>query len=266
MRRYSQNASMRSRRSLREASATGNVDRLFGQLERSMMAIEKVQSSLMDAADILDEILIEAIAIGGKIAEIVPSHIQLHIAELTKIADQNLNPMIEGGQSSLKSLQDLIGSIPYRDIRPLSAEERRQSLTAAPDLSNGPQSHITGAQSQESSQESLEDYYKNVLTDEAKQVGKNDTELNFESIKESQVFGMKYEEDMMSSMNMKLAKPIDVKPIREKLRAAVEDEMLEDVNPLKESGPLDFSKLRAFGGSDGMPISFNTLTEGGHIV
>jgi hypothetical protein len=38
------------------------------------------------------------------------------------------------------------------------------------------------------------------------------------------------------------------------------------VNPLKESGPLDFSKLRAFGGSDGMPISFNTLTEGGHIV
>lgn len=262
MRRYSQSDRMRSRRSLREAGATGNVDRLFGQLERSMMAIEKVQSSLMDAADILDEILIESMAIGGKIAEIIPSHIQLHIAELTKIADQQMNPMIEGGQSSLKSLQDLIGSIPYREIRPMSAEERRQSLTTAPDLSNGPQSQIAGTQSQES----LEDYYKNVLTDEAKQVGQNDTGLNFESIQESQVFGMKYEEDMMGSMNMKLAKPIDVKPIREKLRAAVEDEMLEDVNPLKESGPLDFSNLRAFGGGDGMPISFSTLTEGGHIV
>jgi hypothetical protein len=51
------------------------------------------------------------------------------------------------------------------------------------------------------------------------------------------------------------------------MRASADDAMFEDtdMDQLQE-GQLDFNNIKAFGGSDGMPLKFNSLSEGGHIV
>jgi len=239
-------------------AATGNIDKLYGQISKASSAIQKAQSALMDAADEMDAILVEAMAIGGKVAEIVPSHVKTHIAKLTEIADGQLGPIIEGdSQSALNKLQDLIGSIPYRDIRPQSAEERRGTLSMQPNLAAGPQSAVA--------RESLEDFYRSILQKDTRSY--NDNSLSFDKLRESEVYGHQYETDMMDAVNMRMAAPLQTKQIREQARASAEDAMFEDTDleQLTE-GRLDFSSIKAFGGNDGMPIKFDALGSGSHIV
>jgi len=230
----------------------GNIDKLYSLFDKAKSSVTKAQNAILDIADVMDEILVESTAIGGKVNEIIPSHAKMHIANLTQLAEKTLGEIAEGeGQSSIKKLKELIENIPYRDLKPQSTEVRRQQISTQPNLTAGPQSQIA---------ESLEDYYRD-------NVGYSDNNFSFTKLTESKVYGQKLEEDMMAQMNMKQAAPVQqARQIREKVRTAVNDDFFEDQEQLQESGPLDFSKIRAFGGADGMPLRFDTLTDTGHVV
>lgn len=133
------------KQALQEAT-TGNVDKLYLLLDKTKGIVDKAANALMDVADALDDILVESSNIGGKIEEIVPGHVQTLISKITNMADVELGEISESGQSSLESLKQLIGSIPYRELKPETKEERvakmagRPDVSTTPDLSNGPRS------------------------------------------------------------------------------------------------------------------------------
>src|SRR5574344_1742063 len=123
--------------------ASGNVDKLYGLFYKFKDAIEKASNA------VLDVILVESTAIGGKIEDMIPSHIETIITQLTNISDKELNALIDGnGQSSINALKDLVGSIPYRDLKPETKEERIEKISMKPDLQQGPQSSIIGSEKQ----------------------------------------------------------------------------------------------------------------------
>ena len=133
------------KQALQEAT-TGNVDKLYLLLDKTKGIVDKAANALMDIADALDDILVESSNIGGKIEEIVPSHVQNLISKITNMADAELNEISETGSSSLENLKQLIGSIPYRDLKPETKEERvakiagSPNVSTTPDLSQGPRS------------------------------------------------------------------------------------------------------------------------------
>ena len=135
-----------ARKNALQEATTGNVDKLYLLLDKTKGIVDKAANALMDIADSLDDILVESSNIGGKIEEIVPSHIQVLISKITNMADVELGEISENGQSSLEGLKQLIGSIPYRDLKPETKEERvakisgRPDVSTTPDLSNGPKS------------------------------------------------------------------------------------------------------------------------------
>lgn len=138
-----------ARKNALQEATTGNVDKLYLLLDKTKGVVDKAANALMDVADALDDILVESSNIGGKIEEIVPSHVQTLISKITNMADVELGEISENGQSSLEGLKQLIGSIPYRDLKPETKEERvakmagRPDISQAsmtPDLSNGPRS------------------------------------------------------------------------------------------------------------------------------
>lgn len=135
-----------ARKNALQEATTGNVDKLYLLLDKTKGVVDKAANALMDVADALDDILVESSNIGGKIEEIVPSHVQTLISKITNMADVELGEISENGQSSLESLKQLIGSIPYRDLKPETKEERvakmagRPDVSTTPDLSNGPRS------------------------------------------------------------------------------------------------------------------------------
>lgn len=135
-----------ARKNALQEATTGNVDKLYLLLDKTKGIVDKAANALMDIADALDDILVESSNIGGKIEEIVPSHVQTLISKITNMADVELGEISENGQSSLESLKQLIGSIPYRDLKPETKEERvakmagRPDISTTPDLSNGPRS------------------------------------------------------------------------------------------------------------------------------
>lgn len=135
-----------ARKNALQEATTGNVDKLYLLLDKTKGVVDKAANALMDVADALDDILVESSNIGGKIEEIVPSHVQTLISKITNMADVELGEISENGQSSLESLKQLIGSIPYRDLKPETKEERvakmagRPDISTTPDLSNGPRS------------------------------------------------------------------------------------------------------------------------------
>ena len=129
--------------------ASGNVDKLYGLFDKAKDAIEKASNAVLDVTDVLDDILVESTAIGGKIEDMIPSHIETIITQLTNISDKELNALIDGnGQSSINALKDLVGSIPYRDLKPETKEERIEKISMKPDLQQGPQSSIIGSEKQ----------------------------------------------------------------------------------------------------------------------
>lgn len=123
---------------MREASQT--VDAIYTSFDKCKSQLDKAINAVLDVADSLEDILVDATAVGGKIEEIIPSHIESLISKLTSIAENELQTMKEGGQSSIESLKDLIGSIPYRDLKPETKEEKIAKISMRPNLSNGPQS------------------------------------------------------------------------------------------------------------------------------
>lgn len=242
---------------LREAgtSTKGNIDKLDTLITKAKSSIEKAQSACLDAADDMDAIMIEAVAIGGKIAQIIPSHVKTHIAKLTQIADQELGGISDSeSQSSLNKLQDFIGNIPYNEIRPKSASERRDQISMQPNLSAGPQSQI-------SENMSLEEAYKTILMQETEEVY-DDQSLNFNALKESQIFGQTLDAESINSI-VRSSEKIIVPKMRESLRnqVAANDDSFEEQEELQESGPLDFSKLRSFNENIELPPLFEEPKE-----
>jgi hypothetical protein len=249
---------------LREGQGS-TVDKVDQQLNKAISAIQKAQSAVLDAADAMDAVMVDAVACGGKVAELVPSHLKMHIAKLTDIADTQLGGISEGdNQSSLNKLKDLIGNIPYRDLRQPSAEDRRAQMATQPNLTAGPQSQIKA-------QESLEEFYRDVLKEDARNYQYEDKVFSFNVLKESGMFGEVLDSDVMNQFQKKpgevIAK-VDRSKLQEKMRVSAEDAMFEDkdLDELQESGPLNFNNISAFGGSDGMPLKFDSLSDGGHIV
>ena len=238
----------------------GNVDKLYAQLDKADSAIQKAQAAVLDAADAMDAILVEAVTIGGSLAQTIPSHIKMHIAKLTEIADKQLGEISNGNsQSSINKLKELVENTPYRELKTVTPQARRDQIAgqpnvAAPDLSGGTQSQIS---------ESLEQYYESL----GEKGYYQDKSFSFERLGESDIYGQKLEEDMMYQLGMRKAAPIqESRKIQERIRASVNDEFFEDQEELQESGPLDFSKIRAFGGADGMPVSFSNLSDGYNVV
>ena len=128
---------------LREAA--GNVDKLYASFDKARSTIEKAVNAVLDIADVMEDILVEATAIGGKIEEIVPSHIESIIANVTQLAENQLQSLIDGNsQSSIESLKDMVGSIPYRDLKPETKEEKIAKISMRPNLSQGPRSSVLG--------------------------------------------------------------------------------------------------------------------------
>jgi hypothetical protein len=304
---------------LREAGAGGGVDKLRAAIKKAQSSIEKAQSAVLDAADELDELLVQSTAMGGFVATTLPSHVKMHIATLTGIAEKELGDITNGdNQSSLKKIEELINNTPLGKFDSGDAESRRQQISMQPNLTQGPQSSISQKRESEDwkgasnfirgqalyngdvnddeisesdfqklekddpaeaqklwksgrkirvkESESLEDFYRNILRESAKNVDYDETSLSFDALKESDVFGQHFEEDMMDSVNMKIAKPIQSKRITEQMRAAVDDQMFEQFDGEQGEqlveGKLDFNRLRPFAGKDGMPLSFSSLREG----
>lgn len=160
-----------SSRRVREASQS--VDAIYTSFDKCKSQLDKAINAVLDVADSLEDILVDATAVGGKIEEIIPSHIESLISKLTSIAENELQTMKEGDQSSIESLKDLIGSIPYRDLKPETKEEKIAKISMRPNLSNGPQS---AALKREPAQQ-------NESVDKASRV------LNFESLREADGLG-----------------------------------------------------------------------------
>jgi hypothetical protein len=245
---------------INEAAGVGNIDKLYSEIDKVKSTISKAQNALLDVADQLTDLILSANQIGGKVSQIVPSHLKPHISAITKMAETDLQEIAEGqSPSSLSNLKDVIGNIPYRDLKAQETSDVRSQISMQPNLAAGPQSAI-----QESS---LEEFYQNHLKEQAQNYEYNDTVFQFDKLKETDIFGMQYEEDMMSSLNMKMAKPIDVKQVRQRVRERVDQDVFEELGEeLQENTKLDFNNLRAFGGADGMPMSFGALNEGGRMV
>lgn len=141
--RESARQSNKDKIALREAA--GNVDKLYASFDKARSTIEKAVNAVLDIADVMEDILVEATAIGGKIEEIVPSHIESIIANVTQLAENQLQSLIDGNsQSSIESLKDMVGSIPYRDLKPETKEEKIAKISMRPNLSQGPRSSVLG--------------------------------------------------------------------------------------------------------------------------
>lgn len=243
---------------LREASgrelckleeANGSVDKLYSTFDRAIVSVEKVISAILDSCDILDDIMLESIALGGKIAEIVPSNIKTLMSEMANIANNDLKGIIEGGQSSLKSLKDVVGNMPYRDIQPQTKAERRDEIFAQPNLAAGPQSQIM--------HESLEDFYKTSLMAQASSDHYTESSLRFDKLTESKILGQGDMDTLFKGEIISLVKP-DTKKITETMRKNLDNKSVS-LTESYEGDSLNFSQLTSVGGFDGLPTDFSTL-------
>lgn len=237
-----------SEKRLHEAS--GNVDKLYATLDKAKSMVEKAVNAVLDAAEVMDDVLVEATAIGGKVADIIPGHVESIMATLTDVAENKLQALVEGnGQSSLENLKDLVGSIPYRELRPETKEEKIGRITMRPDLSNGPRSAVLQQQ-----QESV----------------KNNV-LSFEALRESEDFGQNLNDgyDDFRELNAGLAgngpsyvSPIEKMDFFDKNERTVDDSALTSDDPLEGAdGQLSMDNIDIPRVSDG--LSFDCIGTGG---
>jgi hypothetical protein len=216
--------------------AISNVDKLLG-------LISKAQDTLLDAADILDQILIESAAVGGQIAQIIPPHIQSNIDKITALVDSQ-------EQSSLSKLDDLISNMPIRSIKSASPSERRearkQAVDVNPNTSGGPQS-------------AMQESWRSMARDEPDYPA---SALNFNTLRESELFNHDEEEPLIEVTR---AKPIDTFAYKQRIRETINNDANEEEDDeseaLRESlDSFDLSKMVGIPGSvDGLP-SFGSLT------
>lgn len=243
---------------LQEATSVGNIDRLYSEIDKVKSSIVKAQNSLLDVADELTNLILFSSQIGGKVSQIVPAYLKPHIAMISKLAQTDLQEISEGqSQSSLTSLKDLLGSIPYRDLKPQDTSDVRNQISLQPNLANGPQTAIK-------ENLSVEEFYANA-TQEFSKLKENESFLNFSNLKESEEIGSQYDDSYAKFFEKQEIVPAQ---IRQRLREKVDSEVFEQksYNSLQERGPLDFSTLKAFGGSDGMPVTFGALNDSINMV
>lgn len=127
-------------RRVREAIS---VDKLTADISKAKASLESAMDAVTKAASVMYDIVVDATAIGGKVKEMVPSHIEKSISQLTDIVKNQMAAILDGNdQSSLKSIDDLVGSMPNRDLRPMSNEEEVEKISMKPNLANGPQSSV----------------------------------------------------------------------------------------------------------------------------
>ena len=206
-------------------AGSGNIDKL-----RTL--IQKAADQVMTACDTLDAAMVEANGIGGKLAQLIPPHVQAQIDKLTAIVESE-------DQSALLKLDDLILSMPYRDIAPSSPSERREKrgtqINTEPNTGGGPQSAV---------RESILDMYR-------KEPEYRGAGLDFESLRESALGHGDFGELDPNSIT---GDPIDRFEYRQKIREQVENDDFEDLGEhIQESmdgkGHFDWKSMRSVSGS-----------------
>lgn len=133
-----------SRKKLNEAIG---ADKLQADITKAQTELERAMDAVTKAASAMYDIIVDATAIGGKIKDIVPAHVEQSISKLTDIVKNQMSGMLDGQQGSLKALDDLIGNMPSREFRQKSNEEEIAEISMKPNLANGPQSSVLGESS-----------------------------------------------------------------------------------------------------------------------
>ena len=219
-----------------------------GSVDKIRTLLQKAADQITTACDTLDAALVEATGVGGKLAQLIPPHVQTQIEKLTAI--------VEGeDQSALLKLDDLIMSLPYRDIAPTTASDRRekrqsQSIDLNPNTGSGPQTAV---------KESILSMYRK-KEPEYKSKG-----LDFGAIRESQTFSSDFGE--IDGRLIGREEVIDKFAYRSKIRETVENDDLEQLETtIRESvdgkGHFNWRAMNGIGGSLSN-LSFDSLRDTG---
>lgn len=247
-------------RRVREAIS---VDKLTADISKAKASLESAMDAVTKAASVMYDIVVDATAIGGKVKEMVPSHIEKSISQLTDIVKNQMAAILDGNdQSSLKSIDDLVGSMPNRDLRPMSNEEEVEKISMKPNLANGPQSSVLNGGGNNNLEESYEE-----------------AQLDMSTLRES-LGGDEYDDiqaddDPFAELNAGLmggqstadyVSPIEKMDFYERGDHLVDDSLIADepedgelsmdnINIPKSSG-LVFDALDGMGSDDGMMDDF----------
>ena len=237
---------------LQEANSIGNIDKIYAQINKARTTINKAQNALLDVADELTDIILSANQIGGRVSVLIPSHLSPHIAAITRMADTDLQNILEGqGQSSLTALKNLLDVIPYRELKAQDTSDVRNQISLRPNFANGPQSAITEGY------KNVEDFYKSVLMEQARN-SYDDSSLNFDKLKESKVFGEVKDPNLVYTL---MGSGIDKGIMQEQIRERINSDQHE-ATVLKENtssnGVLDFKNIVPMGDTPGMTLDFSS--------
>lgn len=222
--------------------AIANVDKLLS-------LIEKAQMQLLQAADTLDTVIVEATAVGGQIGQTVPPHIQADIDKITALVESD-------DASSLSSLDDLISNMPIRSVKSLSPSERRDQRAAAPDVTPNT---ATGPQSQIAARESFN--WRNYEKEDVEYDGRA---LSWDKLNESEAFRHPGEEPIINVGVRE--EPIDAFQYRQKIRETINNDSNEADDDSAPADRLNESfnwrgMAGVVGSIDGMP-SFESIARG----
>lgn len=131
---------MNKRKRIHEAIG---ADKLQADITKAQTELERAMDAVTKAASVMYDIIVDATAIGGKVKEVVPSHVEQNISKLTDIVKNQMAGILDGdSQSSLKALDELVGNMPSREFRQKSNEEEIEEISLKPNLANGPQSSV----------------------------------------------------------------------------------------------------------------------------
>lgn len=121
------------------------ADKLSADITKAQTELERAMDAVTKAAAVMYDIIVDATAIGGKVKEVVPSHVEQSISKLTDIVKNQMAAMLDGdSQGSLKALDELVGNMPSREFRAKTNEEEIAEISMKPNLANGPQSSVLG--------------------------------------------------------------------------------------------------------------------------
>jgi len=230
---------------------------MAGNVDKIRTLIQKAGDQIITACDTLDSAIVEATGVGGKLAQIIPPHLQSQIDKLTAIVKSD-------DPSALLKLDDLILNMPYRDLapqKPSTAEKlsaQGGGVNTAPNTAGGPKSAI-----HESTKSILDQYRK-----EAKQNQQTQGGLSFDSLRES-FRDERSDFGDMSSFRIGSDQPIDRFAYRQKIRERVDSDNFEELSAqLKESadgrGHFNWKSMHAIGGSLDN-LNFGTLRGAGGV-
>ena len=275
---------------LNELKSGSNIDKVDSEIDKAKKDIQKAQDAILDICDSYDKAIkavltaesslkkvsAEATITGGIVASMVPQQVQSVAQQLVTMAQTLGNQMqpVSANTEQLNPLNDMLGNlqsslenIPYGKYKEPSDDVRRALLLQSAAASGEPQSAIM----QEDA--SLEDFYRGYLREEIEENIYESNQLSFNQLKENQVFGQILDNEMMGVIGMKQAAvPIQAKAARQQIRevASINDSAFEEIedrsNEKLAEGSFFNGSLKAFAGSDGMPLSFNTLREGSEAL